>query len=127
MRRMIGIVVGVFVCAMALCGLSEYSIDRFCDHALHLRTRAIEYMDAGDVQQAEATLAELAAHLNGNAAWLEVLCEHDDLHEIKAEIIDAQASIEFGIEDDFYQAIYRFGEGIEHISDIERMRFSNLY
>ena len=56
-----------------------------------------------------------------------MLCDHEDLHDVKREIIDAQASIEFGIEDDFYQAIYRFGEGIEHIADVESLRLANLY
>ena len=51
----------------------------------------------------------------------------EKLNQIKEQIIDAQASIEFGIEDDFYQAIYRFGERLEHIADIENLRLSNLY
>ncbi len=127
MRRMTAIVICVLAVSLALCGLSKYQIDRFCARARHLRTQAIEYMDAHDIQQAEVTLVSLAAHLDRNRGWLEVLCNHDDLHDIKAQVIDAQASIEFGIEDDFYQAIYRFGEGIEHISDIESIRLSNLY
>ncbi|MBP3653250.1 MAG: DUF4363 family protein, partial [Clostridia bacterium] len=97
------------------------------NHARHLRTEAIEAMDEGDVQQAEERMVELAGYFKRNLGWLEVLCRHSDLHEIKGSIIDAQASIEFGIEDDFYQAIYRFGEGLEHIADIESLRLSNLY
>ena len=46
---------------------------------------------------------------------------------MKEQLIDVQASIEFGIEDDFYQAIYRFGERLEHIADTEHVRLSNLY
>ena len=55
-----------------------------------------------------------------------MVCDHGDIHEIKGEIIDAQASVEFGIEDDFYQAIYRFGEGLDHIASIEEFSLSNL-
>jgi len=84
-------------------------------------------MEIGDVQQAEERMVELASFINQNTHWLEMVCEHDDLHEIKANIIDAQAAIEFGIEDDFYQAIYRFGEGIDHIFEIEEISLGNLY
>ena len=114
MRRMLAIVLCVLIASISVCALSKYKIERFCERARHLRTQAIECMEANDVQQAEVTLVSLATHL-------------DDLHDVKHEIIDAQASIEFGIEDDVYQAIYRFGEGIEHIADVESLRLANLY
>ena len=127
MRKTICITLAVFLVAMAVCTLSYIKINRLVNHARHLRTEAIMAMDEGNVQLAEERLVELAGYFERNQSWLEVVCEHDDLHEIKGNIIDAQASIEFGIEDDFYQAIYRFGEGLEHIADIESVRLSNLY
>ena len=113
--------------SMILCTLSRISVHRVVNHARHLRTEAIEAMDAREVQRAETVLVELAGFMEDKQPLLEVLCEHDDLHEIKAAIIDAQASIEFGITDDFYQAIYRFGEGLEHIADVESVRLTNFY
>ena len=127
MRKTVWITLVVFVCSMALCTLSNRSVNRVVNHARHLRTEAIERVEAGDVQGAEVTLVQLAQYLRENQGWLEVLCEHEDLHEMKEQLIDAQASIEFGIEDDFYQAIYRFGERLEHIADTEHVRLSNLY
>lgn len=127
MRRTIWLTAGVFLAAMAVCMLSFVNVNRFANHSRHLRTQAILAMDEGDVQRAEERMVELAEYFERNQGWLEVVCEHNDLHEIKGNIIDAQASIEFGIEDDFYQAIYRFGEGLEHIADVESVRLSNLY
>ena len=127
MRRTICITLAVFAAAMAVCAFAHVRINRLVNHARHLRTEAIIAMDEGDVQRAEERMVELAAYFERSQGWLEVLCEHDDLHEIKGSIIDAQASIEFGIADDFYQAIYRFGEGLEHIADVESVRLSNLY
>lgn len=127
MRRTLWITIGVFVCSMALCLISARNIDRVVDRALQLRMEAIEAMDAGDVQLAEQTMVQLASYLKDNQDWLEMLCEHEDLHDLKAEIIDAQASIEFGSEEDFYLAIYRFGEQMEHISESERLTLTNLY
>jgi len=127
MRKTICITLGVLICALALCTVSRVKIERLTTHARHLRTEAISAMEIGDVQQAEERMVELASFINQNTHWLEMVCEHDDLHEIKANIIDAQAAIEFGIEDDFYQAIYRFGEGIDHIFEIEEISLGNLY
>lgn len=127
MRRTLIITLSALLLAMALCIFSGRGIHRVVERALQLRTEAIEAMDAGDVQLAEQTMVELASHLKQNLKWLEMLCEHEDLHDLKAEIIDAQASIEFGVADDFYQAIYRFGERMEHISESERLTLANLY
>ncbi len=127
MRRTVLITLVTFLLSMALCTMSKVSVTRVVDHARHLRTEAIEAMEEGDVQRAETLMVELASFMNEKQGWLEVLCEHDDLHEIKGAIIDAQASIEFGITDDFYQAIYRFGEGLEHIADVESLRLTNFY
>lgn len=127
MRKTIWITLLTFIAAMTVCLLAKTNINRLVVHARHLRTEAIEAMDEGHVQLAEERLVELAGYISKNQGWLEIVCSHNDLHEIKANIIDAQASIEFGIEDDFYQAIYRFGECLAHIDDIESIRFSNLY
>ena len=126
MRRQIWTTILVFLCSAALCFYALHAVTGFTDKARSLRSEAILAMDAGDVQTAEETLVQLAAHLKENQTMLEIFCDHEDLHSLKGELIDAQASIEFGIEDDFYQAIYRFGECLDHIDDIESIRFSNL-
>ncbi|MGN1007241.1 MAG: DUF4363 family protein [Aristaeellaceae bacterium] len=127
MRRTILITLTTLLISLALCTMSHIHVTRVVKHARHLRTEAIEAIDVDDAQRAETVLVELAGFLDEEQGWLEVLCEHDDLHEIKAAIIDAQASIEFGITDDFYQAIYRFGESLEHIADVESVRLTNFY
>lgn len=127
MKKTFWLTLSVFIAAMIVCTLSKINVTRLVNHARHLRTEAIEAMNDGDVQGAEERLVELAGYINRNMDWLEVVCQHSDLHDVKLNLIDAQASIEFGIEDDFYQAVYRFGEGLEHIADVESVRFSNLY
>ena len=127
MKRTLCITLSALLFAAVVCTASNRIVNRVVDHARHLRTEAVEAMDAQDVQRAEQTLVELAEYISDNQFWLEVFCEHEDLHEIKVQIIDAQASIDFGSREDFYQAIYRFGEALEHIADIEQIRLSNLY
>lgn len=127
MRKTIWTTLLVLIAAMTICTLVKTNISRLVVHARHLRTEAIEAMDEGQIQLAEERMVELAGFIANNQSWLEMVCDHADLHEIKANIIDAQASIEFGIEDDFYQAIYRFGECLDHINSIEKIRLTNLY
>lgn len=127
MRRMALITAVSLAFSLAVCIFSHFFIENTVRDARHMRTSAIEYMDAGDIQAAEETMVQLAQHLKSRQPFLEILCEHEDLHQIKEQLIDAQASIEFGSKEDFYQAIYRFGERIEHIADVEKMRFSNFY
>ena len=127
MKRTIIITLAALLFAAVICTASNRIINRVVDHSRHLRTEAIEAMDDNDVQRAEQTLVELAEYITDNQFWLEVFCDHDDLHDIKEQLIDAQASIDFGSREDFYQAIYRFGEGLEHIADVENIRLSNLY
>ena len=126
MRRCIVVTLIVFARSMAVCSLVQANINRVVEHARHLRTEAIESMDKQEIQLAEERMVELAGYISRNQDWLSMVCEHSDLHEIKAAIIDAQAAIEFGIEDDFYQAISRFGEGLDHIASIEEISWSNL-
>ena len=126
MRRMLVTTIAVFLSAMVVCTLSMINVQRVTLHMRHLRSEAILAMDAGEIQKVEETLSQLANYLDENQTWLEIVCDHNDLHEIKGEIIDAQASVEFGIEDDFYQAISRFGEGLDHIASIEEFSLSNL-
>ncbi len=127
MKRMSIVTAAVLLFSLAICIFSHTVIKNVVEGARHMRTKAIEYMERGEIQAAEETLVNLAQHLKDRQDLLEILCEHDDLHEIKGQLIDAQASIEFGSREDFYQAIYRFGERIEHIADIEKLRLSNLY
>ena len=127
MKRMAVITAAVLMFSLAVCIFSHFGIKHIVEDARSLRTEAIEHMDGGDVQAAEETLVKLAQHLKDKQFLLEILCEHEDLHEIKEQLIDAQASIEFGSGEDFYQSIYRFGERIEHIADVESLRFSNFY
>ena len=127
MKRMVVVTGVVLIFALAICLFSRIVVENAVEDARSMRTQAIEHMDKGEIQAAEETLVNLAQYLKDKQSLLEVCCEHDDLHDIKQQLIDAQASIEFGSKEDFYQAIYLFGEGIEHIADVEEIRFSNFY
>lgn len=126
MRRQLLTTIIVFLFGLGVCIYSLYGVTAFTDRARSLRSEAILAMDAGEVQRAEEKLVQLATHLKDHQTMLEIFCDHEDLHSLKGELIDAQASIEFGIEDDFYQAISRFGELLEHLADNQKVSLRNI-
>lgn len=126
MRRQLLITLTVFLFGLSVCLYSLHAVTAFTNRARSLQSEAILAMDAGTVQLAEERLVQLAGHLKENQTMLEIFCDHEDLHSLKGELIDAQASIEFGIEDDFYQAISRFGELLEHLADNQKISLRNI-
>ena len=55
------------------------------------------------------------------------LCAHDDLHEVKERIIEAEICISYTAMEDFYGSVALIGEGIEHIREKEALSLANLY
>lgn len=127
MRRMILLTAAVLALSMAVCSFSTLGIAHVVKKAQDLRGEAIAAMDAGLVQEAEAALAAMATCLEEQQGWLEILMEHDELHEIKNQILEAQLGLEFGVVDDFYQCMAKVGEGLKHIESVEKLTLSNLY
>ena len=126
MRRMIITTAAVLAFGLALSAFALISVTHLTEIARDLRSEAIEAMENRQIQHAEETLVRLAAHLEDHHAVLEAFCDHEDLHELKGELIDARASIEFGNETDFHLAIYRFGELLEHLSEVQKLTLTNV-
>lgn len=127
MRRMILTTAVVFLLSMGICTFSTIGIERVVDRCQELRNAAVMAMDSGAVQETEESLAALATYLEEHQGWLEILLEHEELHDIKNQILEAKLGLEYGVADDFYQAIAKVSEALEHVRGIERMTLSNLY
>lgn len=127
MRRMLLITSAVFILSMAVCTFSTIGIERVVERCQELRNAAVMAMDSGAVQETEEGLSALATYLEEHQGWLEILLEHEELHEIKNQILEAKLGLEYGIEDDFYQAIAKVEEALEHVRSIESVSLSNLY
>ena len=127
MRRMILTTALVFLLSMGICTFSTIGIERVVERCQELRNEAVMAMDSGAIQETEEGLAALATYLEEHQGWLEILLEHDELHEIKNQLLEARLGLEYGVEDDFYQAIAKVNEGLEHVRSIEKLSLSNLY
>lgn len=127
MKRLTIITCVVLAVSLAICVASMWMLDRILDDAHTKVTEVFVSMEQGDVTRAREGLVALATLWDEKADLLEMLCSHDDLHEVKERIIQAEICVEYTDMEDFYASVALIGEGIEHIRDQEALSLTNLY
>lgn len=127
MKRLKIMVFSVLAVSMAVCGAGLLTLNHILDQACDKATTICMYMEQGSEAAAEAGLVDLATFWADNMSLLEVLCEHDDLHDVQEKIIQAETCVRYTDMEDFYAAVMLIGESIEHIRDEEAIRLSNFY
>lgn len=126
MKRTAIVTAMVLILSVALCAASQCVLNGILDEAHGFSTGVFVSMENGDVTAAREGLVALASLWDDNLTLLEMLCAHDDLHEVKGRIIQAEICIEYTDMEDFYSMVALIGEGIEHIRDQEGLTWTNL-
>lgn len=127
MKRLTILTLAVLMVSLAVCIASMWVIDGILDEAHGISTSVFVSMENGDVVAAREGLVALATLWDERASLLEVLCSHDDLHEVKERIIEAQITLDYTDMEDFYSAVALVGEALEHVRDQEILSLTNLY
>lgn len=127
MKKLAFITAGVFILCIALCTWSLTALNGILDEAHWYTVEVFAQMEQGNVTAAREGLVALANLWQDKETLLELLCAHDDLHEVKERIIEAEICISYTDMEDFYASISLIGEAIEHIKDGEALRLTNLY
>lgn len=127
MRRLTITTAAVLAACLMLCTWSLIAINAILDEAHEYTVEVFVQMEQGNVIAAREGLTALANLWAQRATLLEMLCAHDDLHEVKERIIQAQICISYTDMEDFYANVSLIGEALEHIRDGEALRLSNLY
>lgn len=126
MKRTAIVTAAVLALSLAVCAASMGALNGILDEAHALSTGVFVSMENGDVTAAREGLVALATLWDDHAALMETLCAHDDLHEVKSRIIQAEICIGYTDMEDFYSMVTLIGEGIEHIRDQEGLTWTNL-
>lgn len=126
MKRTAIVTAIVLIFSVAVCTASLCVLNGILDEAHGLSTGVFVSMENGDVTSAREGLVALATLWDDHATLMEMLCAHDDLHEVKERIIQAEICIEYTDMEDFYSMVALIGEGIEHIRDQEGLTWTNL-
>ncbi len=117
----------VLICSLALCTWALITLNGILDEAHEYTIEVFTQMEQGNVTAAREGLVALASLWDDNTKLLETLCAHDDLHEVKERIIQAEICLSYTDMEDFYASVALIGEAIEHIRDGEALRLTNLY
>ena len=126
MRRTIAGVILVLCAVACLCASSLFTILHTVEGMENLRMQSLQRVSEGDLEGAEEYLTKLAGHWREMTPHLEILTDHNDLHNVAEEIMDARISLERGFLDDYYKAMALLGEGIAHIRAQEELSLANL-
>ncbi|MBQ9952301.1 MAG: DUF4363 family protein [Clostridia bacterium] len=127
MRRLVISTAAVFCACVALCVWSVVKLNGILDEAHEMTVEVFAQMEKGNVTAAREGLVHLANLWDDEMTLLELLCAHDDLHEVKERIIQAEICISYTDMEDFYASVALIGEALEHIRDGEALRLTNLY
>ena len=127
MKKLTFITAGVFALCIALCTWSLTALNGILNEAHWYTVEVFAQMEQGNVTAAREGLVALANLWDEKETLLELLCAHDDLHEVKERIIEAEICISYTDMEDFYSNVSLIGEALEHIRDGEALRLTNLY
>lgn len=127
MRRTLIALIAVVAVAVTLCAFSQAQVRKTAEEMDLLRVRAAELVRAGDDARAMECLTDFAMRWQKSTPLLEMLTSHDDLHEVAAQLVDAQVCLENGDMDDCLRTLAQLGEALRHIEDMEALTLSNLY
>ena len=127
MKRLAVLTLVVLAVSLAVCAASMLTLNGILDEAHGISTSVFVAMENGDVMAAREGLVALATLWDEKSDLMEVLCAHDDLHEVKERIIQAEITLEYTDMEDFYSSVALIGEALEHIRDQEALSLTNLY
>ena len=127
MRRTLILTLTVLACALALCGYALYALNDTVDQAVQLHSHAMLAADGGDGDRAGALLVQLAQLWKDRAGQMEMIANHDALHDVAAAIAEAQICLKCRDRDDFLRVMSNLLSGLEHLKDDEAVRWENLY
>jgi len=127
MKRLAITTAAVLTACMILCTWSLTALNGVLDEAHGYTVEVFVQMERGNITAAREGLVALANLWDEKETMLELLCAHDDLHEVKERIIEAEICISYTDMEDFYANVSLIGEAIEHIRDGEALRLTNIY
>ncbi len=126
-KRLLITTVIVFTACIVLCTWSLIALNGILDEAHEYTVEVFAQMEQGNVTAAREGLIALANLWDERMTLMELICAHDDLHEVKERIIEAEICVSYTDMEDFYANVSLIGEALEHIREGEALRLTNLY
>ena len=127
MKRTLILTLAVLAAALAVCVAALIVLSGTVDEAERLQSLSVLAAEEGDFSGAKTHVLALAEFWAGRANVMEMLAEHDALHDVDAAIAEAQICLECEDHDDFLRTMSAVRAGLSHLRDEEALRLANLY
>lgn len=126
MKKRTIFILALLAVSVGICIFSLMFVNSTMDEMEDMRLEAINHMENGSKSDAEAVVTNMLSKISSRSKLLEMLIQHDDLHDMIMQLTDAKVSLSIDDIDDFKKAMSLFYENLEHIRAHERISLSNI-
>lgn len=127
MRTQMTMAIVVTIVSVALCFASVAYIDEATDELSDLAMQLMDYAEAEDYAHASETLVIMANQWARHRPILEMISDHEDLHNVTEQLVESQVHLKYEHANDFYQSMALLDESLRHIRDSERFSIANIF
>lgn len=126
MKKRTIFILALLAVSVGICIFSLMFVNSTMDEMEEMRLEAMNHMENGSKSDAEAVVTNMLSKISSRSKLLEMLIQHDDLHDMIMQLTDAKVSLSIDDIDDFKKAMSLFYENLEHIRAHERISLSNI-
>ena len=126
MKRAIFTSVVLLALATLVCVGSSFLIRNSLDRMSDLHEQVLACTDADDKAGALDALGQTAEYWEKCGYWMEMLTSHEDLHNVREQIVSAKALLENDDIAQYQQCMALLREALDHIRRHESMNLSNV-
>ncbi len=126
MKKRTIFILALLAVSVGICIFSLMFVNSTMDEMEEMRLEATKHMESGNKDDAEAVVTNMLSEISSRSKLLEMLIQHDDLHDMIMQLTDAKVSLSIDDIDDFKKAMSLFYENLEHIRAHERISLSNI-
>lgn len=126
MRTMLIAALTVAVVTGSLCCWGISYIDEATDELSDLAMQLMDHAAAENYEGAQETITIMANQWARNRPVLEMLTDHEDLHNVTEHLVQGQTHLKYRHANDFYQSMALLNESLRHMRDSERLSLANI-
>lgn len=110
-----------------VCIASTCSIGQTLDKMETMHEEVLSYTDIDETDGALVALSRLATLWSEAGGWMEIVAPHEDVRDVRDQIVSAKALLENGDLAQYHQCMALLREALEHLRRHEKVSLSNVF